>query len=328
MAATRSRSPRRRRWRATCSRSRSGRSRSSTPAKLGKAHFPVRVLTFPRRAKRGRRRRAPDRAAIVARSRPTPRSRCRLPKLDIVTVPHLFGAMENPGLITFDARHRVRRRSRDYARDRRARARAPVVRQLRHARVVGRPVAVGGVRELARRAGRGAERGRIRRRSSTSRSRARTRSPPTAKPARQPLHRPVAFDPDNAFDSIAYDKGEAVLAMFERWVKPDVFRAALRAYLQAHANGSVTTADLVAALTRRQARSRRRRSPRTSITPARRSSSSRSRASPSAARRSPRRRAITCAFRSACAPPASRNRPARSSVTRHRSRSARRARAG
>ena len=108
-----------------------------------------------------------------------------------------------------------------------------------------------------------------------SRSRARVRSPPTADAGAQALHRAIAFDPDNAFDSIAYDKGEAVLAMFEAWLGEDVFRAALRAYLHDHAGGSVTTADLVTALTATAPPRRRRRCRRTSITPGRRSSSSR-----------------------------------------------------
>lgn len=70
--------------------------------RIGKAHVPLRVLTFPRRVK-----------AVGAVARQTGKLVALLedytaiplpfPKLDIVMVPHLFGAMENPGLITFDA---------------------------------------------------------------------------------------------------------------------------------------------------------------------------------------------------------------------------------
>ena len=168
------------------------------------------------------------------------------PKLDIVTVPHLFGAMENPGLITFDS-NIVFDGDRRYA--------IIAAHELAHqwfgnlvtppwwddlwlseafASWLGEKIAakneghlpselhVAFTREAALAA------------DSDARPRA--------------LHRTVAFDPDNAFDSIAYDKGESVLAMFEAWIGEDNFRTALRAYLHAHAGGSVTTADLVEAI--------------------------------------------------------------------------------
>jgi alanyl aminopeptidase len=214
--------------------------------KAGKAHFPVRVLTFPRRV-----------AAVAAVAHQTARLVALLedyiaipmpfPKLDIVTVPHLFGAMENPGLITFDA-DIVFDGDRHYA--------VIAAHELAH-QWFGNYVTPAwwddlwlseafaswlGERVAAQNEGHPPSELHV----------AFTRENALAadgEAGAQPLHRPVAFDPDNAFDSIAYDKGEAVLAMFEHWIKPDVFRAALRAYLQAHANGSVTTADLVAALT-------------------------------------------------------------------------------
>jgi alanyl aminopeptidase len=214
--------------------------------KAGKAHFPVRVLTFPPRAK-----------AVAAVANQTARLVALLedytaipmpfPKLDIVTVPHLFGAMENPGLITFDA-DIVFDGDRHYA--------VIAAHELAH-QWFGNYVTPAwwddlwlseafaswlGERVAAQNEGHPPSELHV----------AYTRESALAadgEAGAKPLHRPVAFDPDNAFDSIAYDKGEAVLAMFEHWIKPDVFRTALRAYLQAHANGSVTTADLVAALT-------------------------------------------------------------------------------
>ena len=55
-------------------------------------------------------------------------------------------------------------------------------------------------------------------------------------------------DPDAAFDTAAYDKGELVLATFERAAGADAFRAAVRAYLHDHRGGSVTIADFSRAL--------------------------------------------------------------------------------
>jgi len=55
-------------------------------------------------------------------------------------------------------------------------------------------------------------------------------------------------DIDSAFDAITYEKGAAVLAMFEAYLGPARFQAAIRAHLRAHAGGTATTADLVGAL--------------------------------------------------------------------------------
>ena len=71
-----------------------------------------------------------------------------------------------------------------------------------------------------------------------------------ARPSAQPLRRPIAGgeDVDQSFDAIAYQKGAALLAMFERRLGADRFRAGVRAYVAAHAGGSATAADFVAAL--------------------------------------------------------------------------------
>ena len=47
---------------------------------------------------------------------------------------------------------------------------------------------------------------------------------------------------------LAYQKGKAVLAMFEQFVGPEKFRAGINAYLKAHAFGNATAADLWASL--------------------------------------------------------------------------------
>jgi len=67
--------------------------------------------------------------------------------------------------------------------------------------------------------------------------------------ARQ-VRQPIRSDHDirNAFDAITYTKGGALLAMFERYLGPEVFRAGLRRYLERHRFGSGTSQDLLAAL--------------------------------------------------------------------------------
>ncbi len=54
---------------------------------------------------------------------------------------------------------------------------------------------------------------------------------------------------EDVYDNAVYDKGAAVLLMVESWLGADTFRAGLHAYLEAHEFGSATTADLAAALT-------------------------------------------------------------------------------
>jgi alanyl aminopeptidase len=55
-------------------------------------------------------------------------------------------------------------------------------------------------------------------------------------------------DIDSAFDAITYDKGGAVLSMFERWIGADAFQKGIRAYLAAHRHGTASAGDLIHAL--------------------------------------------------------------------------------
>ena len=68
----------------------------------------------------------------------------------------------------------------------------------------------------------------------------------SARMIRQPIT--STHDISNAFDSITYQKGAGILAMFERWLGDEAFRAGLRAYLAAHAHGNATATDLIGAL--------------------------------------------------------------------------------
>ncbi|MBL0220149.1 MAG: M1 family metallopeptidase [Myxococcales bacterium] len=69
----------------------------------------------------------------------------------------------------------------------------------------------------------------------------------SARAIRQPIT--TAEDIDSSFDGITYGKGEAVLAMIERSVGPDVFQRGVRAYLAKHAWGNATYDDFVGAMT-------------------------------------------------------------------------------
>jgi len=63
---------------------------------------------------------------------------------------------------------------------------------------------------------------------------------------RQPVH--SYNDVKNAFDSITYQKGAAVLRMFEQWVGAETFRKGIQAYLRAHADGNATARDFLASI--------------------------------------------------------------------------------
>lgn len=67
-----------------------------------------------------------------------------------------------------------------------------------------------------------------------------------ARAVRQPIE--SEHDITNAFDSITYQKGAAVLSMFERYVGRDTFQKGIRSYLDAHRHDVATSDDLLAAL--------------------------------------------------------------------------------
>ena len=139
------------------------------------------------------------------------------------------------------ARGRQRRRARD---------RAPVVRQPRDDGVVGRPVAQRGVRDVDRGQGRRRVASRLRIAAPDASASAPRRSARTCCPARARSARPIAARGDvlSAFDSITYQKGASVIAMFEGWLGEEPFRRGVRDYLASRADGSATAADFLAAL--------------------------------------------------------------------------------
>jgi aminopeptidase N len=61
-------------------------------------------------------------------------------------------------------------------------------------------------------------------------------------------HLTSALNVDEAFDSITYQKGNAVLRMLENYVGADVWQAGIRRYIHDHAYGNTTSDDLWAAV--------------------------------------------------------------------------------
>jgi len=68
----------------------------------------------------------------------------------------------------------------------------------------------------------------------------------SARSVRQPIERTA--DIESGFDGITYDKGAAILAMFEGYVGERAFQSGVRAYLEERAYGSATSADFVASI--------------------------------------------------------------------------------
>ncbi len=73
-----------------------------------------------------------------------------------------------------------------------------------------------------------------------------------ARRIRQPIE--SNHDISNAFDSITYSKGGAVLEMFERWLGEETFRDGLRLHMRKHAFKTATAEDLVASLSEQSGR--------------------------------------------------------------------------
>ncbi|HEY1435322.1 MAG TPA: M1 family metallopeptidase, partial [Thermoanaerobaculia bacterium] len=68
--------------------------------------------------------------------------------------------------------------------------------------------------------------------------------------AARKIHQEILTSDDivNAFDGISYQKGAAVLTMFEAWIGPAKFEAGVHAYLEAHRFASATEHDFLQAI--------------------------------------------------------------------------------
>ena len=71
----------------------------------------------------------------------------------------------------------------------------------------------------------------------------------SARRIRQPIESPD--DIANAFDAITYEKGAAVLGMFESWIGEEKFRRGIHDYLKRHAHANATSRDFFAAISER-----------------------------------------------------------------------------
>jgi len=70
------------------------------------------------------------------------------------------------------------------------------------------------------------------------------------RPSSHAILQPIANEAEaaNAFDTISYSKGQAVLRMLETYLGENTFRDGIRLYIQRHAYSNTTTADLWQAL--------------------------------------------------------------------------------
>jgi len=169
-----------------------------------------------------------------------------LAKLDLVAVPRFFGAMENPGLITVETAVLVGERE----------LVAVIAHELAH-QWFGNSVTPAwwdqlwlseafatwlGDRVTASLEGAPAP-------ERVHGARAQAFAADDAIDAAPLVHRIATSDEvEPAFDAIAYEKGAAVLAMFEAFTGEPAFRAAARGYVAAHAGTSVTSQAFIAAL--------------------------------------------------------------------------------
>ncbi|HSD88005.1 MAG TPA: M1 family metallopeptidase, partial [Kofleriaceae bacterium] len=219
--------------------------------KAGKGNVPVRVAV---------RRGAAKQVGVVAARLPAVLAALEaytgeaLPaqKLDLVAVPHLFGAMENPGLITFDEPMLV-----GDPKDHELANYFVLVaaHELSH-QWFGNAVTPAWWDDLWLSEGFASWLGNKVERDLGAIDDPQLRAALTRRDAiaadegenAAPLRRVMLHneDPDNSFDEIAYQKGHAVLSTFEAYLGADKFRDVLRAYLASHRGGTATTADLVA----------------------------------------------------------------------------------
>jgi alanyl aminopeptidase len=175
-----------------------------------------------------------------------------LTKLDIVAVPHLFGAMENPGLITFDepilTADLKDKQATDYFV-------LVAAHEIAH-QWFGNSVTPAWWDDLWLSEGFASWLGNKVEQQLGAIDDVPLRLALTRREAiaaddgiyAAPLRRAVVHneDPDDSFDEIAYQKGHVVLSTFEAYLGVERFRDILRAYLAAHRGGTATTADMVA----------------------------------------------------------------------------------
>ncbi len=172
------------------------------------------------------------------------------PKLDFVAVPQFFGAMENTGLVTFESHILFDESEGEYGFAR------VTAHELVH-QWFGNLVTPAWWDELwlseafasflgdkiAELAGESKDPLLVQQLARAEALAADAKTP-------LPLRREVRGNSsvDDTFDEIAYQKGSSVLAMFEGFMEPETFRAALRTVIRTRANRTITTDELAAAV--------------------------------------------------------------------------------
>jgi alanyl aminopeptidase len=208
---------------------------------VGRGRVPVRLAVA---AGDGGRARAPELARVVTALERYLDAPLPLAKLDLVAVPAFFGAMENPGLITVESEILVGGRERAEV----------LAHELAH-QWFGDAVTPAWWDHLwlseafaTWLAAKVADELGLRRPPVIAhRARAAALAADAAPDARPLIHPVAAAATEPAFDALAYEKGAAVLAMFEQ-LDPAAFQRAVRGYLARHAGRAVTSEAFLAAL--------------------------------------------------------------------------------
>ncbi len=221
----------------------------------GRGHTPVRIAV-PRGRSADAAHAAATATALLPRFEEYFDRAYPYPKLDLVSVPNFFGAMENPGLITCADSMLLADQSPP-----------PVSFQMQHATIVGHELAHMWFGDLVTLAwwddiwlnesfatwvaARVVDRWQPDWHLELAAIQARDQTMyEDSRASARRIHQPVDSTRHltSLFDAIAYYKGGSVLWMFENWVGPEKFRDAVRGYLAAHLDGNATTADFLAAL--------------------------------------------------------------------------------
>ncbi|WP_043431566.1 M1 family metallopeptidase [Cystobacter fuscus] len=177
-------------------------------------------------------------------------------KLDVLAVPLFQGAMENPGLVTFNSELMLAREEEDSV-ERQRSFYETQAHELAH-QWFGNLVTMQWWDDLWLNeafASWAASRAVADTQPSWDEpltrvgARSRTLTADSLLSARR-IRQPIQGEDDifNAFDGITYGKGAAVLYMTEQWLGPDVFQRGARRHLRAHEHGSATASDFIAAL--------------------------------------------------------------------------------
>ncbi|HEX8983797.1 MAG TPA: M1 family aminopeptidase, partial [Bryobacteraceae bacterium] len=221
----------------------------------GKGHIPLRIITA-----RGMAAQARYAAEVTPRILDALENYFGIPypytKLDSIAVPLFFGAMENPGLITYGETLILAKPSDD-----------TMSRQRSYASVAAHEMAHIWFGDLVTTAwwddiwlneafatwmaARTLETWKPEWGEDISEAGARQQAMITDnKLSARKIRQPALSKNDiaNAFDNITYGKGAAVIYMFEQWLGPEVFRKGVQEYEKRHADRAATAVDFLAAL--------------------------------------------------------------------------------